>query len=234
MANLCVIPARGGSKRIPGKNIRDFLGKPIIAYSIEAAIKSGLFEEVMVSTDDEEIAQVALKYVAKLPFMRSEKNSDDFATTADVLLEVLIGYEKQGKNFDQACCLYPTAPFVSVESLHRGLDLLISEDYDTVLPIVEFSFPILRSLKMGKNGIVEPNWNEYMSYRSQDLEPAYHDVGQFYWLNVSSFMKNKQLFTRNTGGIEVSSFHAQDIDNETDWKMAELKYQIIQSNIDSE
>jgi pseudaminic acid cytidylyltransferase len=222
---LAIIPARGGSKRIPRKNIKDFLGKPIIAYSIEAAFESKLFDEVMVSTDDQEIVEVAKKYGAEVPFMRSKKNSDDLATTADVIEEVLLGYEKLGKYFDKTCCIYPTAPFISPERLNEAMRLLEDTDAGSVLPVTHFSYPILRSFKIEDSGLLKMNWPENMNVSSQDLALAYHDSGQFYCLDVKKFLVQKKLFTDNTLPIIIPESEVQDIDNEEDWKIAEIKYQ---------
>ena len=228
MKNLCIIPARGGSKRIPRKNIKSFLGKPIIAYSIEAALKSNLFNEVMVSTDDKEIADLALNYGANIPFFRSSKNSDDFATTVDVILEVINEYKTLDKFFDNICCVYPTAPFTTEYKLRDAYNKLEKENLDTVFPIMPFGYPIQRSLKIENDKVVffSP---EYEKSRSQDLEQAYHDAGQFYFLKEKEFLLNKTIFSANAGGIIISEMEAQDIDNESDWKLAELKYELIQS-----
>ena len=226
MRRLVVIPARGGSKRIPRKNIKDFLGRPIIAYSIEAALGSGLFDEVMVSTDDEEIAQVALAHGASVPFLRSPTSSDDHATTAQVLEEVLERYKEQGKTFDCACCLYPTAPFVTSETLKQGYSRLREGGYDSVFPVLRYSYPIWRSLKL-EDGKAVMNWPEHLQSRSQDLPPAFHDAGQFYWFRVDAFRESGKLFTANSGAIEISELQAQDIDSETDWRLAELKYRLL-------
>lgn len=231
MTNLAIIPARGGSKRIPKKNIKHFLGKPIIAYSIEAALKSELFDEVMVSTDDEEIAKIAKAYGAKVPFLRSQDNANDFAVLADVVEEVLSQYSKEHKSFKQACCILPTAPFVTPDKIVKAYQKLIEDDFDTVFPVLEFSFPIQRSLKI-KNNKVSMVWSEYLNSRSQDLESRYHDSGQFYWLKSSAFLKEKKLFSSNSGAIIISELHAQDIDTETDWKLAEIKYKLMLNDQD--
>jgi N-acylneuraminate cytidylyltransferase len=223
MGNLCIIPARGGSKRIPRKNIKDFLGKPIIAYSIEAALKSNLFDEVMVSTDDEEIAKVAIQYGAKVPFIRSKKNADDFATTVDVLSEVLNEYKILGESFKNVCCIYPTAPFVTPEVLKEGYNKLITDNFDSIFSVLRFSFPIQRALKIEKGKVVM-FYPEFMESRSQDLEPSFHDAGQFYWFKSTLVKEQKKLWTNNTGEIEINELSAQDIDNKADWKLAELKY----------
>ena len=227
MKRLAIIPARGGSKRIPKKNIKEFLGKPIIAYSIEAALKSGVFDEVMVSTDSEEIQAVALKFGAKVPFLRSAKASDDFATTFDVIEEVLIQYEMSGQSFDYACCIYATAPFVSSKRLSKAYSDLIKNDFDSVFPAIAFGFPIQRSLRIvndaNKMELVYP---EHELSRSQDFETIYHDAGQFYWMTVKPILSKKKLWTDNTGIQLISELEGQDIDTEIDWKLAELKHQL--------
>lgn len=221
MNNLALIPARGGSKRIPRKNIKDFLGKPIIAYSIEAALKSKLFEEVMVSTDDQEIAEIAMKYGAKVPFMRSEKTADDHATLADVIDDVKNEYLKRNKTFDNFCCILPTAPLITLENLKKGYDLLLNKKADSVRPIIRFSYPIQRAVKV-KDGILSMFYPEYQKARSQDLEPAFHDSGQFYWTNINTGLRGPNKY-----GFEISEMQVQDIDNEEDWKSAELKFKIL-------
>lgn len=223
---LAIITARGGSKRIPYKNIREFCGRPIIVYSIEAALKSGVFDEVMVSTDDEKIASIAKEAGAKVPFFRSAETANDFATTADVILEVLAEYEKQGQFFDSACCIYPTAPFVTSEKLKNAVGLLESNSYDSVMPVAEFSFPPLRGMVM-EGDKVSYKWEEFSMARSQDLEKIYHDVGQFYVFCVEKFKEAKKLVTKNTGAIVIDELEMQDIDHEVDWKLAELKYQLL-------
>ena len=229
MSNLCIIPARGGSKRIPRKNIKAFLGKPIIAYSIEAAIKSGIFDEVMVSTDDFEIATIAKKYGASVPFMRSDKSANDYATTFDVIYEVIQEYNLLNKKFDLICCIYPCAPFVTKEKLAEGFQLLKKNKYDSVFPVVLFSFPIQRALKENERK-VSFFYPEFSLSRSQDLEKSYHDAGQFYWLNTEICVEKKKILTDNSGSIVLTELEVQDIDNEIDWKLAELKYEILQSS----
>jgi len=227
--NLCIIPARGGSKRIPRKNIKSFMGKPIIAYSIEAALNSGLFEEVMVSTDDVEIAKIGRKYGAVVPFMRSENTADDFATTVNVLLEVLEDYRKLGKKFENICCIYPTAPFVTEVKLAEAFKKLSTENLNAVFPVIPFSYPIQRALKI-KNNKLKFFYPEFENSRSQDLEKAYHDAGQFYFLQSRSFLEHKTIFSENTGAICIDELEAQDIDNKTDWKIAEIKYELLQNS----
>lgn len=226
MSAVAIIPARGGSKRIPGKNIRDFLGKPILAYSIQAALESKLFDEVMVSTDDEEIASIANTYGANVPFFRSDQNSNDFATTVDVLIEVISQYKGSGKLFDFGCCIYPTAPFVTAQRLIEGYELLVKNKYDSVFPITKFSYPIWRALKIEKEK-VKMIWPENMTKRTQDLPAAYQDAGQWYWSTCDKLLLNKCLWTDNSFGLELSDFETQDIDNEHDWRLAELKFSQI-------
>lgn len=228
MSAVAIIPARGGSKRIPRKNIRSFLGKPIIAYSIELAIRSGLFDEVMVSTDDQEIANIAEKYGARIPFLRSPEASDDHATTAVVITEVLDSYALSDRSFTFACCIYPTAPLLKVEVLRNAFELLKKESFDTVFPTVPFGYPIWRSLKLdGQKSRVLMNWPEYIHTRSQDLPVAYHDAGQFYWLNCEVFKEAPLLFGDNSGTIVLSEMEVQDIDNINDWTLAELKATLL-------
>lgn len=223
MKNLCIIPARGGSKRIPRKNVKPFLGKPMLAYSIEAALKSGLFEEVMVSTDDEEIAEVARKYGAKVPFMRSSETASDFATTADVLKEVIANYQKQGRRFDNFCCFYATAPLVQSNDLVAAYERLQQSDFSCVYPVVQFSYPIWRCLDLFEDGTITRHWPEYENSRSQDLPREYHDTGTFYWYKTNEWLSGNV----KVGGIEVNETTIQDIDTETDWKLAEMKYKLL-------
>ncbi len=227
MSRIAIITARGGSKRIPKKNIKEFCSKPIICYSIEAALSSGLFDEVMVSTDSEEIAEIAKKAGAKVPFMRSAGNSDDHATTADVLLEVLADYEKTGKTFDSLCCIYPTAPFVTASKLQEAVRLLETKEADAVVPVVRYSFPPQRAfVRSGDYTVMK--YPEHARTRSQDLEPYFHDAGQFYCLDVAAFLREKAVFMPRLISLEMPETEVQDIDNETDWKLAELKYSMME------
>jgi pseudaminic acid cytidylyltransferase len=223
MSTLAIIPARGGSQRIPGKNIKDFLGKPIIAYSIETALKSGLFDEVMVSTDNKEIAEVAKKYGASVPFYRSQKNSDNYATTSDVIEEVVSHYIDLDREFELFCCIYPTAPLITVERIKEAYELLVQNNFDSVFPVTRFGYPIFRALKI-ENTKVSMIWPENLNKRSQDLMPAYHDAGQFYWMYSKIFLKKKAIFTDHSGAVVLPEGEVQDIDNEEDWGIAEMKY----------
>lgn len=224
---VAIITARGGSKRIPRKNIKEFCGKPILAYSIEAALQSGLFDEVMVSTEDEEIAEIAKQYGAKVPFYRSEETSNDYATTNDVLLEVLSEYEKRGQKFDLGVCIYPTAPFVTARKLMQGVEQLENSDADTLIPVVAFSYPPQRAMVV-ENGKLVFEYPQYLDSRSQDLTPHYHDVGQFYVFRTEAFRKNRKLMVGNILPFVVSELEVQDIDNETDWEIAQMKYRLMQ------
>ncbi len=226
MKSIAVITARGGSKRIPRKNIKPFLGRPILEYSIEAALAADMFHEVMVSTDDEEIANAAKRAGAKVPFLRSEKTANDFATTADVVDEVLCAYESRGMCFDRVCCLYPTAPFVTAKAIRTAMLLLDEEQADCVIPVVKFSFPPQRGVVI-ENGRIVPKWKECMNMRSQDLEPLYHDCGQFYCLNVASFQEQKAIWMENVVPFVQDEMTVQDIDTPEDWEIAEMKYRIL-------
>ena len=228
MKRLAIITARGGSKRIPRKNIKDFLGMPILAYSILAAKESGLFDEVMVSTDDEEIAEVARKYGAVVPFFRSPETSGDFATTNDVLLEVIAEYEKRGEKIEIGCCIYPTAPFVTADKLREAMEQFLSSDADALIPVVPFSYPPKRGMVIREGKLIF-EYPQYLDARSQDLEANYHDVGQFYLFRVENYKKNRKLMVGNILPYVISEMEVQDIDNETDWQIAELKYQVMKN-----
>lgn len=222
---LAIVPARGGSKRIPRKNIRPFRGKPMVAWSIEAALGSGVFDDVMVSTDDDEIADTAKAYGATVPFFRSAKTSDDFATTADVLLEVLDGYAERGHRVEWACCIYATAPFVRSADLAEGLDRIRTQNWSALLPVASFDYPIWRSLDRSPSGQVHLHFPEHVNARSQDLKAAYHDAGQWYWFRPDDLRRDRTLLGPNTGSLVLPSTHVQDIDTEEDWFLAELKHE---------
>lgn len=227
MSNLAIITARGGSKRIPHKNIRNFIGKPVIAYAIDAAVKSRVFDTVMVSTDDMGIADIAKRYGADVPFMRSEQTADDYATTKEVLQEVLRTYAERGEAFDIACCIYPTAPLLTGERIREAMQLLEEDaDTDLVLPVVRFSYPPQRAFTMEED-LLTLAYPEYRDARSQDLTPFYHDAGQFYLFRTAQFLESGQLLAGRMRAMELTETEVQDIDTETDWAMAELKYQWI-------
>ena len=224
MASVAMITARGGSKRIPKKNIKEFCGKPIIAYSIQAALASRVFDEVMVSTDSEEIAAIARQYGASVPFMRSEAASNDFATTADVLEEVLLKYHEIGKKFDFFACIYPTAPFVTGKKLAEAMQLL--KDADAVVSVVRFSFPPQRAFVI-RDGLAAYQFPQYERTRSQDLEPIYHDCGQFYCCKTERFLEKHSLILPKTKPYELPEEEVQDIDTMSDWEIAEAKYTVL-------
>ena len=226
MNAIAIITARGGSKRIPGKNVKEFRGKPMLTYAIEAALAAGIFREVMVSTDDEGIAQIARKAGAAVPFMRSEATADDFATTDDVLMEVLETYEKQGRTFDYMACIYPTAPFVTAKKLQEAMELLIERDASGVMPVVRFSFPPQRGMAI-RDGKLMYCYPENAAKRSQDLEPMYHDSGQFYCYHVARYRACKGDLPDGYLPIVVPETEVQDIDNPSDWELAEMKYKMM-------
>ena len=223
---IAIITARGGSKRIPKKNIRDFCGRPIIEYSIQAAIASKVFQEVMVSTEDEEIAEIAVRNGAKVPFLRSLDTAGDFATTADVLIEVLEQYQKIGKHFSRACCIYPTAPFVTAKRLRESMELLEEEETDAVLPVTAFSFPPMRGMYI-REGKLQYCYPAYAAMRSQDLETMYHDCGQFCCFKPDVLLQKRTLITESVKALIVPEQEVQDIDTLQVWDMAERKYQLI-------
>ncbi len=228
MSRVAIITARGGSKRIPRKNIRLFHGKPVIAYAITSALESGLFDEVMVSTDDQEIAEIAIKFGAKVPFLRSLENANDVAGTLDVLKEVLRNYEKRGQLFNQMCCLYPVSPLIDVKNLTSACNILQSDSVDFVVPVSKYSTPIQRALKIDHGQLLMADPSK-LKMRSQDLEPRYFDVGQFYFAKSGPLLNTDSLFTDRTSAYEVEEFSVQDVDNESDWKMLEFKYAFLKN-----
>ncbi|MCR5189270.1 MAG: pseudaminic acid cytidylyltransferase [Treponema sp.] len=229
MSRIAIIPARGGSKRIPHKNIKDFCGKPILAYSIEAALSSKLFDDVMVSTDDEEIAIIAKQYGASVPFMRSSETANDFAILKDVLNEVIAKYKENGKIFDEYCCILPTAPLVEIEDIVKSHKVLETANCVSVVPVVKYSYTIFRSLKI-ENGKLVMNWPENYSKRSQDLPEAFHDAGLFYWYRKEYFEEKIAGFGENACPYILDEEKVQDIDTEDDWRISEMKYKIIKEN----
>lgn len=230
---IAVIPARGGSKRIPRKNIRLFEGKPIIAWSIEAALVSGCFDRVIVSTDDDEIATIARRYGADTPFIRPKTLADDHSGTAEVVrhaiscLDDLLALERlpaQPRNVTFACCIYATAPFVCPEDIRTGLQMLNQRQCDYALAVTEFEFPIQRAVKLNAQHHLVMLNPEFSSTRSQDLEQMFHDAGQFCWGTSDAWMHNKPVFDSKTAAVPVPRYRVQDIDNEDDWRRAELMF----------
>jgi len=225
MKTVAIIPARGGSKRIPRKNIKDFCGKPIIAYSIEAAKASGLFDRIIVSTDDEEIAEVARQYGAEIPFMRPRELSDDFTGTNAVAKHALQWLIKSGENIAVACCIYATAPLLDPEYLIEGYNLLCKGNAPFVFSVTRFDFPVQRAIRINQRGKVEAFYPEFIKMRSQDLEEAYHDAGQFYWGTADAFIKEDDLYSAGALPVILPRHMVQDIDTLEDWESAELMFQ---------
>lgn len=225
MKRLAVIPARGGSKRIPRKNIRDFAGRPIIGWSIAAALDSGLFDAVMVSTDDAEIAAVAEEEGASVPFRRSPATSGDHATLVEVMAEVVGAYADKGQTFDAVCCILPTAPLLTAARLTEGAEMFASGLFDSVFALVAFPAPVQRALRRDADGMASMLHPEHYASRSQDLEPAYHDAGQFYWASAATWLSRASVFAGRAGTLVLDPMESQDIDTEADWQLAELKHQ---------
>jgi pseudaminic acid cytidylyltransferase len=225
--NLCVIPARGGSKRIPRKNVKDFLGKPMIARSIEIALKAGCFDDVIVSTDDAEIAEIAVKLGAKVPFIRPGTLSTDYTPTIPVIKHAVQWFDDNVCSPDYVCCLYATAPFVRVEDILFGLKLLLNEQADYAISLVEYSFPIQRAVRLGADNIVKMLDSNFIVTRSQDLEKTYHDAGQFYWGTRKAWINEIPIFDSHAYSVLIPSHRAQDIDTLEDWARAEILYKVL-------
>ncbi|MDC0933411.1 pseudaminic acid cytidylyltransferase [Arcobacteraceae bacterium] len=227
--NIAIIPARGGSKRIPKKNIKKFFGKPLIAYSIENALKSNLFDKVIVSTDDEEIATIAKQHGAEVPFIRPAELSDDFTTTGDVVKHTIEYLEKQGDKYDYVCTIYATAPLLQKEYLVEGFTKLKESNAKQAFSVTSMPFPIQRTFKIDKNGRCEMFHPEHFNTRSQDLEEAFQDAGQFYWEN-RNIKSDEIMFGKDSIPILIPQHLVQDIDTIEDWENAEYKYQLIVKN----
>lgn len=224
---VAIIPARGGSKRIPGKNIKPFAGKPIIAYSILAALNSKLFDRVIVSTDSKEIADVACGYGAEAPFVRPGELAGDVTATADVILHALAWLTGQHSPASQVCCLYATAPFVQPCYLRQGLTLLLESGATSVFTVTSYPAPIFRALKQQADGRLAMVWPEYELTRSNDLPETFHDAGQFYWLDAPRFMAEKRIYSPDSRPVILPRFLVQDIDTPEDWLTAEAMYQAL-------
>ena len=225
--NVAIIPARGGSKRIPGKNVKDFCGRPMIAHSIAAAQESGLFDRIIVSTDSEAIASVAQSHGAETPFMRPPELADDFTPTAPVVAHALNWLAADGTRARYACCLYATAPFVQASYLRAGLTTLIERKVSSVFSVTSFPFPIFRALKIEADGHLAMFWPEHELTRSNDLPEAYHDAGQFYWLEVASFLATGRMYGQDAQPVILPRHLVQDIDTPEDWQRAEYMYQAL-------
>ncbi len=227
--NVAIIPARGGSKRIPRKNIKSFCGKPMIAYSIEAAINSKLFDRVIVSTDDQEIAHVAKEYGAEIPFMRPKELSDDHTPTIPVIAHAIQELQKEGP-VDIACCIYATAPFIHVSFLQEAYTRLLKSKGSYAFSATSFPFPIQRAIKLNEKHEVEMFQPEHFNTRSQDLEEAYHDAGQFYFGTSHAWLSNEAIFTKNSTAVILPRHLVQDIDTMEDFHRAELMYKALQDD----
>jgi N-acylneuraminate cytidylyltransferase len=224
---IAVIPARGGSKRIPRKNIKPFGGKPMIAWSIEAAKSSGLFDRIIVSTDDAEIAEVAKKWGAEVPFMRPAELSNDYAATTEVIAHATQWALDQGLDVEAVCCIYATAPFVETNDLKRGWDALSAGDWQYAFTVTDFAAPIFRSFKQTAEGGVEMFFPEHFATRSQDLPIALHDAGQFYWGRPAAWLEGRRIFDRHSAPVIIPRWRVQDIDTPEDWERAEILAPII-------
>ncbi|NYG48476.1 N-acylneuraminate cytidylyltransferase [Bradyrhizobium sp. IAR9] len=227
---IAVIPARGGSKRIPRKNIRSFCGTPIIAYSINAACDSGLFDEVIVSTDDEEIAGVARQFGATTPFARPKEISDDFTGTNAVVKHAVGWFIEQGNDVSHACCIYATAPLIRTRYLREGYDALTGSDAAFAFSITSYAFPIQRAVRLTSEGRVEALYPEHRITRSQDLEPVFHDAGQFYWGTARAFLNDVPVFSPRSIGIVLPRVLVQDIDTLEDWEQAEFMFRALRGD----
>ncbi len=228
MSVVAVIPARGGSKRIPHKNIKPFCGKPMIAYSIKAAKNAGIFDRIIVSTDSKEVASIAKDFGAEIPFMRPVELADDFADTDAVTLHALKRLMEDGEKIDYICCIYATAPFVKAEYIIKGYNILRDEHAASCFSVTTYPFPIFRSLKINSQNRLEMFWPEYREQRSQDLPEAYHDAGQFYWANVKKYLKEKQFYSKNAVPVILPRYLVQDIDTPEDWEIAEFMFRAQQ------
>lgn len=221
---IAIIPARGGSKRIPRKNIKAFHGKPMIAYSIEAAQKSGCFDRIIVSTDDQEIADTAFKYGAEVPFLRPADIADDYATTMDVMVHAIQYLAKENISPEFVCCIYATAPFILADDLRKGLGILNDAKKEYAFSATSFPFPIQRAIKLTEQGDVKMFSEQYADTRSQDLVEAYHDAGQFYWGKTSAFLARKAIFSEHSKVVLLPRKRVQDIDTVEDWELAEALF----------
>ncbi len=230
MKNLALIPARGGSKRIPHKNVRPFFGRPIIEYSIETARDSGLFEAIVVSTDDPKIAEVATAAGAAVPFTRPRELSDDHAPTASAVLHALTELANAGRAFDNVCVLFATAPFVRPEDLARGLSELTETGAPCALAVTDFGFPIFRALRLGDDGSLSMFWPEHETTRSNDLPRAFHDAGQFVWIRARVIEAEKRFYLPGMRAVVLPRHRVQDIDTEEDWTRAEKLYAALASS----
>lgn len=224
---IAVIPARGGSKRIPKKNIKDFSGRPIISYPIKAALEAKIFDHVIVSTDSDDIAKIAKETGAEVPFFRPLELADDITPTAPVLIHSINWVKKNWGNVEYACCIYPTTPFLRTEYLLKGYELIVNKNASAAFSVTTFPFTIFRALRINDNGSIGMYWPEYELTRSQDLPEAYHDAGQFYWVNAEKFLETQKLYAKDSIPVILPRFMVQDIDTPEDWINAEYMYKAI-------
>lgn len=230
---VAIIPARGGSKRISNKNIKLFSGQPIISYSIRVAQETELFDRVIVSTDSLEIAAIAREYGAEVPFLRPDELANDFAGTDEVICHAIDWLAKEGRQPEFICCIYATAPFIQGSYLKQGYEKLVSSGATSVFSITTYPYPIYRSLKITEKGNIEMIWPEYINFRSQDLPEAYHDAGQFYWVNAGKFMQGKALFANDSLPVILPRYLVQDIDTIEDWDTAERLFAVMKARMES-
>lgn len=230
--NVAIIPARGGSKRIPRKNVKPFYGRPMMAWSIEAALESGLFSSVIVSTDDDEIAEIGVRYGATVPFRRPAELADDRAPTVPVIGHALGALEALGSSFDFVCCIYATAPFVTAADLRAGFEQIGGRpDADFVIPVTAFPYPIQRGVRIAADGSLKMLWAEHELTRSQDLEPAFHDAGQFYWGTKQAFSTRQGFFNGRCYPLVLPRYRVNDIDTDEDWERAEKLFKVIRPEV---
>ena len=234
MRKIAIIPARGGSKRIPNKNIKDFFGKPIISYAIETAIKSNLFDEIMVSTDSEEIKKISILSGASVPFMRSKINSTDNSTIYDVIVEVVKEYSKKNINFDYGCCIFPISPLINCEILNKCYQILTNGKYHSVLPLSYTEQPIERALKLDKRNLLKLDNLDVFKKMGQDFEPSYFDTGQFCWFNIKQTISTGSLISSKTKGMILNQFEYQDVNTFDEWEMLKIKYKYMLNKNDKE
>ena len=224
---LAIIPARGGSKRIPRKNLRLFAGSPVLTYSVRAAITAGCFDKIIVSTDDDEIAEVARAFGASTPFIRPSELADDHAVLIDVVRHAILWYQDRGEIVTEVCCIFATAPFVTSDTLLMGLDTLHKSGRSFALSVTSFPFPVQRAISLLSDGSINAMYPEFRETRSQDLEPSWHDAGQFCWGTSNAFLDRLPIFSSHTTGVALPRHLVQDLDTLEDWRRAELMYQVM-------
>ncbi len=229
MGKVAIIPARGGSKRIPNKNIKVFAGQPIISYSINAAKDSKLFDRIILSTDSKEIAEIGKSYGAEVPFMRPSELADDYTGTVEVLIHALNWLNVHDKFYKYFCCIYATAPFLNKVYINKAFDILRENKAVSAFSVTSYPYPIFRALKIDTNNRVKMFWPEHLHSRSNDLSEAYHDAGQFYWCDTEKFLKEEIVFSSDSVPVILPRYLAQDIDTPEDWETAEKLFLTLKS-----